>query len=422
MLFAQSASLNSASPKERQEAVEQMAIFGNAPAIAPLADALRKEPKSDIRATIVAGLGRIRDKSAAPILAETLASDLDNSVRLQAIEAFERLYIPAEDSGPIKTIFSRVKSAIAGSDRPVVADETTVEPPIAEALADAMKRSSSPEVRAAAARALGSLKARTHVAALIASLENPQNQEHEDVRFESIQSLGLLRDPAAGPALKKVLEDPGKRIVMEAVAAIGLVGFKEARADLESIFRTDSASRILSIRIDRDRDLRRRALESLSLMRDPASQPLFESLLADTDDRNREIAAEGLARLHFSDPKLKALYETERKPAVRVALAYALVASGQDNYFGEIANALATSQSYQAEAYLYEIGRYEGKLGMLHTYLPSGPAPKIRAGMIRVLADIGDPSSKALIQPLTMDRNEEVLRAALAAMRRYSAR
>ena len=53
----QNPSFDSASPKERQAAVEQMAILGNREAIPKLVEALKKEPKSDVRGTIVAAFG-----------------------------------------------------------------------------------------------------------------------------------------------------------------------------------------------------------------------------------------------------------------------------------------------------------------------------------------------------------------------------
>jgi len=96
-LLLQSPSLDSASPKERQSAVEQMAVLGNREVIPQLAAALKKEPRSEVRASIVAGLGRIRDRESVPILAETLRTDLDKDVRLQAIDSLLRLYIPIED-------------------------------------------------------------------------------------------------------------------------------------------------------------------------------------------------------------------------------------------------------------------------------------------------------------------------------------
>ena len=52
-------SLDSTNPKERIEAVEKLALTGRTENVAPLAEALQKEPKSDVRAAMVAGLGRI---------------------------------------------------------------------------------------------------------------------------------------------------------------------------------------------------------------------------------------------------------------------------------------------------------------------------------------------------------------------------
>ena len=66
---------------------------------------------------------------------------------------------------------------------------------------------------------------------------------------------------------------------------------------------------------------------------------------------------------------LKARYDTEKKTNVRNALAFALVAADQDNYFNDLANALDSRQAYQAEVYLFELGKYEGKLPELHRYL-----------------------------------------------------
>src|SRR5262245_21087846 len=109
VLLLQNPSLDSVSPREREAAIEKMAVIGNRAAIPPLAAALKKEPKSDIRAQIVAALGRIRDREAIPILAETMRSDLDKDVRAQAIDSMLRIYIPIDDTGPIRTIFNRVR-------------------------------------------------------------------------------------------------------------------------------------------------------------------------------------------------------------------------------------------------------------------------------------------------------------------------
>ncbi len=408
-LLLQSPSLDSPSPKERMDAVEQLSVLGRTENIAPLSEALKKEPRSDVRAAIVAGLARIEVPETIPVLTSTLMSDLDKDVRLQAIDSLQRLYIPVDSPGAIRTVFNKVKSAFVGPDRPVVQDPSRVDPNVNAALAEAMQRDTNQEVRAAAARALGSLKAKDRVAVMISTLENPQNQEHPDVRVEIVESLGLIRDPAAGPALQRAVKDRNREIVQAAILSIGLVGYKDARPVIEDIFRND-----------RNSESRKRAIEAIALMRDPGALPFFESLLGSSDDYYREMAAEGLARIDHDPSVLKTRYETEKKANVKNALAFALVSAGQDQYFNDLVNALLTRQDYQAEAYIYELGKFDGKLPELHRYLRSENS-RIRASMARIVGNVGDPSSRPLIQQLTMDPDSDVVHEALAALRKLTA-
>ncbi len=407
-LLLQSASLDSTSPKERAEAVESLATPGKTENVAPLAEALKKEPRSDVRATIIAGLARIGGKAVVPILTATLASDLDKDVRLQTIDSMQRLYIPTESNGTIRTVFNKVKSVFAEPDRPVVQNEAAVDPAVNAALADAMQKDSSQEVRATAARALGSLKAKDRVAVMISTLQNPQNQEHPEVRLEIVESLGLIRDVAAGPALQRALTDSDKRIGQAAILSLGLVGYKDARPAVENIFKTD-----------RNSETRKRAIEAIALMRDPGALAFFESQLGSSDDYYREMAAEGMGRIEHDSSVIKSRYETEKKANVKNALAFALVAADQDSYFEDLAAALLTRQDYQVEAYVFELGKFEGKLPLIHKYLKS-PNARVRARMARIAGDIGDPSSRPLIEELTMDKDTEVVREAIGALRKLS--
>ena len=108
--------MDSTNPKERIEAVEKLALTGRTENVAPLAEALRKEPKSDVRAAMVAGLGRIGVAEVIPVLTQSLQTDLDKDVRLQVVDSFQRLYIPVNNTGPIETIFGKVKSVFALPD------------------------------------------------------------------------------------------------------------------------------------------------------------------------------------------------------------------------------------------------------------------------------------------------------------------
>jgi HEAT repeat protein len=407
LILFQNPSLDSASPKERQAAVEEMATLGNREAIPRLAEFLKKEPRSDVRATVVAGFGRIRDRAAIPPLADTLKSDLDKDVRSQAIDSFLRLYIPLEDSGPLRTIFNRVKSAFSGPNAPVVGPEVQVDTSAKEALATAMQKDFNDDVRSEAASALGSLRAIDQIPTMVAALEDPQNREHNNVRLAIVRALGQIRDASAGPALERALRDSNKQVMQEAILSIGLVGHAPARPLLEQMFKTG------------DRTVKSNSLESLALLRDPASTPLFESLLDSKEDYQRELAAEGLARAKYDAHGWTTRILQETKPNVRNALAFGLATSGEINYMNDLANGLDSRQAYQVEVYLYELGKFENRMSNLYPYLRS-TNPKVRAGMARVIGNIGDPASTEQLRPLTDDPDTEVVREAVAALRKLS--
>jgi HEAT repeat protein len=187
-----------------------------------------------------------------------------------------------------------------------------------------------------------------------------------------------------------------------------MVGDKASRPALESIFRTDKSS-----------ESRKRALQAVALMRDPGALPFFESLLGHEDDTYRELAAEGLARIDHDYMVVLSRYETEKQENVRTALAFALVSAEQDKYFNDLANALLGKQANQAGAYLYELGKYEGKLPELHRYLQSS-SPKLRAKMAQVIGNVGDPSSRPFIEALTKDKDSEVVTQAVIALRKLT--
>jgi HEAT repeat protein len=409
LLLVQNPSLDSVSPKERQAAVEQMAVLGNRDAIPKLAEALKKEPKSENRVEIVAALGRIRDKDAIPILADTMRTDLDKDVRSQAIDSLMRLYILIETPGPIRAVFNKARNVLFEPDPPVVGPEVQVDASAKEALTAVMQKDFNDEVRMEATRALGSLRAKDQIPAMVAALEDPQNREHRAVRAEIVHTLGVLRDPSAGPAVERALHDSDRQIVSEAVLAAGLVGDTAARPTLEQMFRTNPSAAVKS-----------RALESLALLRDPASTPLFESLLDSQNDSYRELSAEGLARLKYPGAKdWKQRFDQEKKPNVRNALAFGLAASGNTDYINNLVSALDTRQAYQVEVYLLELAKFDGQLNELYRYLHS-TNPKERAGVVRIIGNVGDPSSAEQIRALTNDSNTDVVREAVAALRKLN--
>lgn len=141
--------------------------------------------------------------------------------------------------------------------------------------------------------------------------------------------------------------------------------------------------------------------------------------MSSPNDFLREKAAEGLARADYDASSFVETIKDEKKASVRNAMAFALVSSNHDDYINDLANALNSRESSQAEVYIYELGKYKGKVPQLNNYLRSSD-PKVRARMAKVLGQIGDPASRAPIEELTKDANTDVLREAVNALRQMN--
>ncbi len=405
LVLAQTPALDSASPRERNDAVQSMAVLGNRDAVPLLAEAYNNEQVSDIRTSIVQAFGRIRDRSAIPALSEALLSDFQMDVRLQAIDSLLRLYIPVADEQGFWNFITDVTRVFGEDEQLRVGPNVNVDQTVKEVLVETLRSDFSWEVRVAAANALGSLNAADQLPALIEELDGPRHREDWEVQIGIIRTMGVIRSQDSGPSLTRFIRDEDERVAREAIQSVGLTGYRAAFPALRNLFQTSD-----------DDDIRDLALESIGLLRAPEAVGLFESLLDSDEDSYRELAARGLARLDYDPSSFIERIASEDDDDVRLAQAFALVASGNSTYLLELVDALDTRRDQIAEVYLFELGRYEGRLGELYPHLRN-PDADIRAKLVRVVGRIGMSEARPYIQPLTQDRNLDVAEAAVNALR-----
>lgn len=405
LTLVQNASIDSPSPAERRDAIRDMATLGNRNAVPVLADAYKKESRAGNRKEIVDGLARIRDASIIPALRQALLTDYDKDVRLAAVDAYLQLYIPPADAGGF---FDRVQSIFSADERPVVAPNVAVDPAVGEALALALSTDFDADVRMESAYAIGSLRLRSQIRVLTDAAEGPWNREASRVRIAAIQAIGVIGDQAGGPVLARLLRDSDDSVVEESVRSIGRIGYLDAFPVLSNLYQANY-----------DNDLGELSLEAIAMMRIPEARATFEAGLNSRDDVIRQISAEGLARIDSPPSLFSQRLVDERDDSVRLALAFALVASDQSEYLSQLIDALDTRRAQQSETYLFELGRYEGKLADLYPYLRN-PDPDIRARLLGVMGRIGLPEARPYVQPLTQDPNNRVVEAAVEALRRLN--
>lgn len=96
-------------------------------------------------------------------------------------------------------------------------------------------RDSTAEVAREAAVALGVLKDKTAVHALIDVVLNPDGYYHSIVRAAAAESLGLIKDAVAVDALISAVRDPVLEPSLAAIHALGRIGDARARPALQAV-------------------------------------------------------------------------------------------------------------------------------------------------------------------------------------------
>jgi HEAT repeat protein len=275
---------------------------------------------------------------------------------------FDRLVMAMRDETP-RVRFDAVHLLGFVAERPITG---------AQALALAAELDHyDPIIRAATARVLGRLRAREAAPALVVAVDD----SNELVRMFAIEALGLLRDERVlGPARGFATRGRGG-LVEASVLALARVG---AREDIE-LFR--------ELVSGRNGALRRAAVEGLGRSGDRESQPLLERLAA-----------------------------SEPTASVRLAALYALQLLGQTQTH-LIGSAIADSDvAPQAAEYLLDIGQ-PAMPGVIEALKVATDA-RHRATLVQLVGCIGTMADRALLEPLVIDREDRVRRAATVAIER----
>ena len=231
----------------------------------------------------------------------------------------------------------------------------------------------SPEVRVAAAKALGRLHVTWAGDALIGRIVDPELP----VRLASMKSLGEIREARALVALRDQLEFYGR----------GSAG--------------------------------RAALEALARIAHPSTASLLAEQRLSTQEENRRYGYEGLARLggvpEGDAVAIEKLTTEEKNPEVIGAMTFALAAAGKP-YLDRIVQALANDDTAdQAQEYLLELGHEQP--GVLLSHLQD-PTPAVRERVAMVVGFVGGPNAEAALNNLTRDGDPAVRRAAEMAVLR----
>ncbi len=228
-------SLTAENAELRQNSALALGMTADVRAVEPLTAALTKDRQVRVREAAVRALKMIEDPhTLAPLLAAL--QDASPSVALRAVESVRDVKDPRVVDALIRALQREPPSANPGVTAPPspedpLATEDSVRKAVLVALAGtgearvlrplaAALSHRSPQLREAAALALGILRNPDGVTPLLAALKDDSSW----VREKAATALGMIGDPRAADALLDMLKDQAPEVRDAALRAVALLG------------------------------------------------------------------------------------------------------------------------------------------------------------------------------------------------------
>jgi HEAT repeat protein len=355
------------------------------------------EPK--VRRAALKALASMGPEALDPI--SLLVADPVRGIRSDAILAVVRIYV---EPPPRR----RVASAEVGFEwSPYLATPWPVPPVLVTNLVRALA-DDWPSERRDAAYALGVVLTPPVDPRVADELTYSLADPADEVRLAAVRALGRLRAARGGDQLIGRIADPDLNVRLAAMRALGEIREARALAALgQQIEYYESAT------------AGRTALDALARIAHPSSAGLFEQGRFASDADERRAAYEGIARLGgVRDADALAVEQRltdERDAGVRLAMAFALAAAGRP-YLERVVQALSDAAlANQAMEYAVELGR--AGPDALAPYLQDRD-PVVRARVAIAAGFAGGPRTEAELSRLTTDGDPSVRRAAEVAVMR----
>ena len=388
-----------------------------------------KSPNARVREVAAATLGKTRCQDSVTPLA-ALARDADGKVRLAVVKALRELRDPAA----VPALTTLLGDGLAPVREEAIDGLVDVyserdRPPAVERLLgafsdtiDTYRIPSDVRVDPAAVPALGRLlhddvAAVRKTAAVALGVLRGQSARAEltaalqdpdpGVRAEVVTAMEKIGARAEGKALVPLLTDESGDVRSRTLHALGALGVREAGPALREAWESN-----------RRKEWEQRILEPMARVRDPALRDVFLALVQDSDPQRRRFGIEGLARISEASllPALKKDYQREGSEDLRLAYCFALALLGDRVFVDSIVLALPRRPvGLRCHDYLVELG--PSFLPELTPYLQD-PSADVRAALVDVIADMETPEALPAIEGLLNDANGNVVdRATLAVAR-----
>jgi len=377
----------------------------------PFEDVVRylASPDPKLRVEAMRTLAQTAHPDAIGPIAQ-LVADPDDDVQLEALDTLLHFYLTEVPVGTkrVAVVFETGRKD-PGEAAFAIGPYQILPRPVPDAvrtsLAKAM-RDDQARIRREATWTLGTIVPPPAGAAAEASLAANLRDPDDDVRVAAARVAGAVRAASLGDALVAAMNDAKQDVQLAAMRALGDIGEKRASRALRERFLHDQHGQGAEA-----------ALDGLARLADPASQPVFFEQVTSRDADLRRAAFEGLARLGdvAAIRAVEARTGGEHDRRARLARAFALARDGGRGV-PDLLKAIGEDHlAEQVMAYLVELGR-----GHVKELLPALASPDVatRGRIVQVLGIVGGPEALQALEPSMRDPDPAVARAAEHAIAR----
>jgi HEAT repeat protein len=375
-----------------------------------------RDQDPDVRREAVKTITRIGGLESLPLLV-TATRDADEEIQIRAADGLVNFYLPGYVEFGLGASLKRAGGALKGrftdTNDQVIPPYVEARSDVVEALAALASNGATPQSKANACRALGILRARPAVPALLEAIQTKKSE----ILYEALVAIQKIGDPSAADGIAFLTRDLDPKVQIAAIETTGQLRNLGAAPRLRQVLGDSKNPRV-----------KRAALAALAKLPDPANRPVFEQHISDKDDGLRAAAAEGFARL--KDPadldRMNKLFAEERKMEPRLSLAFAAVMLGnrEISEFSPLQYLINTLNSVGwrgvAHPFLTEICRDEQTRKAIYPVLyQRNKAEKV--ALADILARTYADDARPALETLSKDGEIEVAQAGARALRTLNA-
>jgi FOG: HEAT repeat len=354
----------------------------------------------NVQLAAVKAIGQISDPRQVSALSQAVRNS-KGKAQQEAIHELTEHYIPSRDRNALEELWASVGKLFA-PPHPVIAEPwIKVDSEAVDALIFVLDDKNSSN-RMEAAATLGILRADAALPRLVYYLRSQNDQ----VVQTCVRSIGYIGKKDSGADLVPLLKHPDKDVVMDAVRVLGQFRYQPALPELQHF-----------LDYSNDKDYRHVALQAISRIGDPSSEPSMKKYSSSDDKEMRQYAIEGLGRMRLVNYResLEREVQRENPKQIKLAICFSLFAMGNNAYIDTLVRGL-DDRMYrdQVREYFVELGSQA--VPQLANYL-RGSDKDYKVKIIRILGDMHQPEAIQVLEPYLKDQDLDVAQEATDAIR-----